>query len=85
MKRPIKVNLFFPITYLLLTAMILILPAIVKPVETGIGIAMILTAVPVYVCLIAWKTKPAWVQQITSGSTNWLQRLLMILPQDKEE
>ena len=85
MKRPIKVHLFFPITYLLLTAMILILPAIVKPVETGIGIAMILTAVPVYFALIAWKTKPAWVHQMTTGGTNWLQRLLMILPQDKEE
>ena len=39
---------------LLLTAMILILPAIVKPVETGVGICMILTALPVYFCLVKW-------------------------------
>ena len=58
---------------------------LVKPVETGIGIAMILTAVPVYLALIYWKNKPALVQQMTTGGTNWLQRLLMILPQDKEE
>jgi len=85
MKRPIRVHMIFPITYLLLTAMILILPAIVKPVETGIGIVMILTAVPVYLVLIAWKTKPKCLQQISLEGTNWLQRLLMILPQDKED
>merc|ERR1719270_136271 len=39
--RPIKVNLIFPAVYLLLTAGILILPAIVKPVETGVGILIL--------------------------------------------
>ena len=85
MKRPIKVNLFFPIIYLTMTAFITILPMVVKPVETGIGIAMILTAVPVYFVFIRWKNKPAWIANCTADSTNWLQRLLVVLPPDKED
>jgi len=85
MKRPIKVNLFFPIIYLIMTAFITILPMVVKPVETGIGMAMILTAVPVYFIFISWKNKPAWIANYTADSTNWLQRLLVVLPPDKED
>lgn len=50
----LRVNLIFPFLYLTMTAVILILPAIVKPVETAVGIAMILTALPVYYCLVKW-------------------------------
>ena len=49
-----RVNLIFPFLYLTMTAVILILPAIVKPVETAVGIAMILTALPVYYSLVKW-------------------------------
>ncbi len=48
----------FPIVYIVLTAVITVLPMISNPVETGIGFVMILTAVPVYVVFIAWEDKP---------------------------
>jgi solute carrier family 7 L-type amino acid transporter-like protein len=85
MKRPIKVHLFFPIIYLIMTAIITILPMIAKPVETGIGMAMILTAVPVYFVFIHWKSKPIWIKNLTADSTNWLQKLLVVLPPDKDD
>ena len=44
--------------YIFVTAVILSLSIISEPVQTGIGIAMILTGVPVYVVFIAWKDKP---------------------------
>ena len=47
-------HLVFPLVYLAVTLLILLLPAIVKPVETAVGIAMILTALPVYYCLVKW-------------------------------
>ena len=82
MTRPIKVNLFFPITYLLMTLVITLLPMIAKPVETGIGLAMIFTSVPVYCVFLAWTSKPKWVKNLTTESSNWLQRVLMVVPQD---
>lgn len=36
---------------------------IASPVETGYGLLMILTSIPVYFVLIAWKTKPKGFQQ----------------------
>ena len=84
MPRPIKVNLFFPVIYLIMTLVITLLPMIAKPVETGIGLAMIMTSVPVYVVFLYWKSKPKWVHRMTTDSTNWLQRLLVVLPQDED-
>ena len=47
-ERPIKVNLIFPVLYIIATVYITIVPMIASPVETGIGIAIILTGIPVY-------------------------------------
>ena len=101
MERPIKVHLAFPIIYLIMTLVrtrfvnvegfnlhcqvITLLPMIQQPVETAIGLAMILTAVPVYFIFIKWTSKPAWIKRFTMEGTNWLQRLLVVVPPDKED
>merc|ERR1712117_231172 len=85
MERPIKVHLAFPIIYLIMTLAITLLPMIQQPVETAIGLAMIATAVPVYFVFIQWKTKPAWIKNFTMEGTNWVQRLLVVVPPDKED
>lgn len=61
--RPIRVPLVFPIVYLLASLFVTIVPMIASPVETGYGVLMILTAVPVYGICIAWKSKPKWFQR----------------------
>lgn len=82
--RPIKVNLIFPIVYLIMTIAITLLPMIAKPEETGIGLAMILTAVPVYLIFIYWKNKPKLVLRLTDSVTALIQKLFIVLPPDKE-
>ena len=79
--RPIRVNLVFPIIYLAMTLVITILPMVASPVETGIGLLMILTSVPVYLVLIRWRTKPKWLARLTTDTSNWLMRLLVVIPQ----
>jgi len=83
--RPIKIHLAFPIVYLCMTLVITLLPMIAQPVETGIGLAMILTAVPVYLVFIQWKGKPGWLDTFTLTTTDKLQRLLVVMPPDKED
>lgn len=56
--RPIRVPLVFPALYLLATVFVTIVPMIASPIETGYGVLMILTSIPVYVVFIQWKTKP---------------------------
>ena len=68
-----------------MTLVITLLPMIAQPVETGIGLAMILTAVPVYLVFIQWKGKPGWLDTFTLTTTDKLQRLLVVMPPDKED
>lgn len=64
---------------------ITLLPMLQQPVETAIGLAMIATAVPVYFLTIRVKQRPAWMIHLTDRSTNWLQRLLLVVPPSKEQ
>lgn len=59
--RPIKVNLIWPIIYILASIFITIVPMIADPVQTGMGMLIILTGVPVYALFIGWKNKPKFL------------------------
>lgn len=63
LERPIRVSLIFPILYLAATLFVVLVPIIATPVETGYGLLMMLTSVPVYVLCIAWKNKPKWFRR----------------------
>ncbi|KOB78217.1 UDP-N-acetylglucosamine 1-carboxyvinyltransferase [Operophtera brumata] len=65
MERPIKVNLFFPIIYIICTILVVAFPAFASPAETGVGCLMILTAVPVYMVLLYPNKQMPWLQAIT--------------------
>ncbi|XP_066993972.1 Y+L amino acid transporter 2 [Anabrus simplex] len=77
--RPIKVNLFFPVIYILASIFVTVVPIIASPVETGYGCLMILTAVPVYLVFIYWKNKPKKVQHAIGGVTIILQKLMLVV------
>ncbi|XP_073970334.1 large neutral amino acids transporter small subunit 2 isoform X2 [Rhodnius prolixus] len=82
--RPIKVNLIFPILYIIATVFVTIFPMIGKPVDTGIGCLMILTSIPVYGVFIAWKNKPKCFMNCVAGVTQTLQKSMMcVRPSNK--
>ena len=62
--RPIKVQLIFPIIYIIATIFITVVPMISTPVETAMGLAIIATGIPVYFIFIAWKNKPVFIKKI---------------------
>uniref|UniRef100_A0A2P2I2B2 Large neutral amino acids transporter small subunit 1-like n=1 Tax=Hirondellea gigas TaxID=1518452 RepID=A0A2P2I2B2_9CRUS len=78
MERPIKVNLFFPIVYIIATIFITIVPMIAAPVETGIGVLFILSGIPVYFIFIKLR-KPMWIQKILNSSTVAMQKFFMVV------
>jgi len=83
LERPIKVNLIWPILYLLASIFVTAVPMIASPVETGIGVLMILTSIPVYLVFILWTNKPRWFLKGTASVTTTLQRLLMVVGKTK--
>ena len=54
----IKVNIVFPVIYVLATLFITIVPMIVTPVETAIGLGIIATGIPVYFVFVYTKNRP---------------------------
>jgi len=84
-ERPLKVNLFFPIIYIIATIFITIVPMIAKPKETGIGVVIILTGVPVYFIFFAWKNKPVFIRKFLDFITKFTQKLLMASPSTKKD
>uniref|UniRef100_A0A7G3A9N9 Putative amino acid transporter n=2 Tax=Lutzomyia longipalpis TaxID=7200 RepID=A0A7G3A9N9_LUTLO len=76
--RPIKVNLIFPIVYLLATVFVTVVPMYASPVETGYGVLMISSGVPVYLIFISWKNKPKWFRKLMGALTIILQKTMVV-------
>lgn len=84
MHRPIKVNLIFPIFFLLVSSFLVILPLWVRPKEVGAGLAIMVTGVPVYFVTIYWQKKPDRYQKILSASTKIIQKIFLAVRQEGE-
>ncbi|XP_034254135.1 Y+L amino acid transporter 2 isoform X1 [Thrips palmi] len=77
--RPIKVNLFFPIAYILCSIFVTVVPMFASPYETLYGTLMILSSVPVYFVFISWKNKPKAFQRAVVEATRCLQKLMLVV------
>lgn len=85
MPRPIKVSLVWPIIYTIVTIYLIILPLYASPTETGIGLAIICTGVPVYVICVVWKSKPKAFDRFMDNLTIFLQKLLIVVAEEKKQ
>ncbi|XP_022247804.1 large neutral amino acids transporter small subunit 2-like [Limulus polyphemus] len=83
--RPIKVNLFFPIIYILATLFITFVPMIADPVGTGFGLLIIMTGVPVYFIFVYWENKPKPILKAIDATTLFLQKILVVVPSEVPE
>ncbi|KAL5284307.1 SLC7A6.2 family protein [Megaselia abdita] len=81
--RPIRVPMVFPIVYLIATLFVTLVPMYASPVETGYGILMILSSVPVYLVFILWKNKPKFFQRFMVNLTKNIQKVLMVVGKTK--
>ncbi|XP_047347061.1 large neutral amino acids transporter small subunit 1 isoform X1 [Vespa velutina] len=77
--RPIKVNLAFPIVYIIATLFVTVVPMYITPLETGYGCLMISSSVPVYFAFIAWKNKPKFFVKGVGAVTKTLQKLMVVV------
>jgi len=85
-ERPIKVNMIFPIIYILATIFITIVPMIASPIETGIGIGIISTGIPVYFLFVDnRRRKSNFEKKIIVNSTNILQKLFVVMPPSSKQ
>jgi len=82
--RPIKVQLIFPVIYIIATIFITVVPMISTPVETAMGLGLIATGIPVYFIFVAWKNKPVFIKKFVGSVTVCLQKLMVVVPPPKK-
>uniref|UniRef100_H3A982 Large neutral amino acids transporter small subunit 2 n=1 Tax=Latimeria chalumnae TaxID=7897 RepID=H3A982_LATCH len=84
--RPIKVPLLrLPIVYLLFWAFLLVFSLWSEPVVCGIGLAIMMTGVPVYFLGVYWQNKPKCFDNFVDSLTYAGQKLTRVVyPQEQE-
>lgn len=85
MPRPIKFNIIIPIIFLLICLFLLLVPLYAAPYDTGIGLAIVLSGVPVYCIGVLWKSKPKSFQRFMMKLTHAGQKLLECAPTDADK
>ncbi|XP_013793344.1 large neutral amino acids transporter small subunit 2-like, partial [Limulus polyphemus] len=58
MRRPVKVTLFVPVLFLFCCLFLTVVPVYAQPTQTGIGLVVALSGVPVYFGEKKWSRKP---------------------------
>jgi L-type amino acid transporter 8 len=85
MPRPIKVGLIWPILYVAASVFLVVFPLYASPVETGFGCLIIATGIPVYFIFVAWKNKPKVFLNGMLKFNLFIQKLLLVVPEEKSE
>ncbi|ROI46744.1 Large neutral amino acids transporter small subunit 2 [Anabarilius grahami] len=86
MHRPIKISLVWPVIYLLFWAFLLIFSLYSEPVVCGIGLAIMLTGVPVYFLGVYWENKPQCFNTFVDKMTYLGQKFCVVVyPMEDEK
>ncbi|XP_032940240.1 large neutral amino acids transporter small subunit 2-like [Catharus ustulatus] len=77
--RPIKVNLLYPVVYLIFWGALLLFSAWSEPLVCGIGLAIMATGAPVYLLCVRGGPRPPGIQRAMAAATKFGQRLLLVV------
>ncbi|KAM4570786.1 large neutral amino acids transporter small subunit 1-like isoform 2-T2 [Fundulus diaphanus] len=84
LRRPIKVYLFIPVTFVLGCVFMIIVSFWAAPFESLVGSSIILTGIPAYLLGYKWK-KPHMVKKMLEIFTMFCQKIFMSVPEEKEK
>uniref|UniRef100_A0A673KSR7 Solute carrier family 7 member 8b n=1 Tax=Sinocyclocheilus rhinocerous TaxID=307959 RepID=A0A673KSR7_9TELE len=77
--RPIKVSLAWPVIFLIFWTFLLIFSLYSEPVVCGIGLAIMLSGVPVYLFGVYWENKPKSFNSFVVKLNHLWQKLFMVV------
>lgn len=84
MKREFRLPILVPMAYLLISGFLLVYPFYSSPLKTGVCFGIIALGLPIYFLLIAPKERPEILKKINAATNNFVQKLLLCLPEDFE-
>ncbi|XP_045193843.2 large neutral amino acids transporter small subunit 2-like [Mercenaria mercenaria] len=80
--RPIKFNIAIPVTFLIAVIFLLIVPLFAAPKDTGMGLLLVLTGLPVYVVGVRWKNKPKAFTKFVRSLTQTSQKICDVVSEE---
>lgn len=84
LRRPIKVYLFIPVTFVLGCVFMILVSFWAAPFECLIGTGIILTGIPAYLLGYKWK-KPHVIKKMLEIFTMFCQKIFMAVPEEREQ
>ncbi|XP_071372410.1 large neutral amino acids transporter small subunit 1-like, partial [Centroberyx affinis] len=84
LKRPIKVFIFIPVTFVLGCVFMIVVSFWAAPFECLVGSSIILTGIPAYLLGYKWK-KPHVVKKMLEIFTMFCQKIFMSVPEEREQ
>lgn len=84
LNRPIRVNIFVPIFFVLICIFLIILPIFESPLTLLGGALITISGVPVYYFCVQWQDKPNWYIHIMENLTYFFQKLFFSAHEDED-
>lgn len=83
--RPIKIPHIVYLVFLLICVFLIVVPLYTAPQDIGMGLLIIVLGLPVYWAGVCWKKKPKTFTKMLTSFTHSVQKLLVCVPEEKEE
>ncbi|XP_041455267.1 Y+L amino acid transporter 2-like [Lytechinus variegatus] len=84
--RPFKVNIFFPVTFVVVCICLTILGFIGAPMDSLIATAIIISGIPIYFVLVHQPSpRGKWAKGVKRSILVFLQKLLFVSPEECKE
>ncbi|XP_067006782.2 Y+L amino acid transporter 2 [Anabrus simplex] len=81
-ERPIKVSLIFPIIFFIICVFLVTFPCYVSPWEVSIGLAFIISGIPLYFIFIWWQNKPRWLTRLSDAFNLTCAKMFLCVLED---
>ncbi|XP_038069904.1 cystine/glutamate transporter-like [Patiria miniata] len=82
--RPFKVPIILPFIFIICGLFVLAVSLYSSPMDCGIGAAITVAGIPLYLLFVWWENKPTWFTNAMDALTSFLQRFLLIVPSEKK-
>jgi len=82
--RPLRVNTFIPVVYLIVSVLLIVSPIWNQPREALVGSVILMTGVPAYYLTAHWKVKPPVYQNTIDKLNDLTQKLTMSVTAEKD-
>lgn len=85
LERPIKVNIIFPVLFFLICGFLVLMPVFEEPHVVGIGLAIIISGVPVYLFFIKLRHRLTLLDKFANIFDRTMQKFFFALPDLEHE